>query len=273
MTENPKNTLTEPIYFLNKSENPFVNLYNQNQMTNYQEEVYKMILNYKYYSKQFAIIDERLYHVLNQKSELIRIIIYVFVNINTFLYLIIGILIYIFLFCFIKIIVRVLNYVVMITNTKYDGFDFKVTFSNKIENLEIILESHKSSPLETEQNLNIIYNEYNQFLINKKNFNKRNSLEEEKDVNDIPKNQQMITIKDINRLDISNKYHIILIILVVIIIIIYACFLFMWIEYFSKREKLFNIITKNAKLEASCYEAVNIYELMAFNNYISDEIY
>ena len=28
MTENPKNTLTEPIYFLNKSENPFVNLYN-----------------------------------------------------------------------------------------------------------------------------------------------------------------------------------------------------------------------------------------------------
>ena len=40
----------------------------------------------------------------------------------------------------------------MITNTKYDGFDFKVTFSNKIENLEIILELYKSSPLEAVQN-------------------------------------------------------------------------------------------------------------------------
>ena len=29
MTDNSYDTLTESIYFLNKSENPFVNLYNQ----------------------------------------------------------------------------------------------------------------------------------------------------------------------------------------------------------------------------------------------------
>ena len=251
-------------------------------MTNYQEEVYKMILNYKSYSKQFAIIDKKLYQILNKKSELIRIIIFVFVNINTFLYLIIGILIYIFLICFIKIIVRVLNYVVMIINKKYDGFDFKATFSQKIENLEIIIELYKSNPLEAVQNLNLIYNGYNQFLINKnknailnnnkKNINKKNSLEEENDIDNIPKNQQMISIKDIKKLDISNKYQIILLILVIIITIIYVCFLFMWLEFFSKRGNLFSIITKNAKLQTSCYEAVNIYELMVFNNYTLDEM-
>ena len=282
MTENSNTTLSEPIYFLNKSENPFVNLYNQNQMTNYQEEIYKMILNYKYYSKQFAIIDERLYNVLNKKAELIRIIIYVFVNINTFLYLIIEILIYIFLICFIKIIVRVLNYIVMIINTKYDGFDFKANFSKKIENLEIILELYKSSPLEAIQNLNLIYNEYNQYLIsknksaiinsNKKNINKKNSLEEEKDIDDVPKNKQLVTIKDVNRLNINNKYQIVLLFLVIIIIIIYLIFMFIWLQYFSKRSYLFNIITKNAKLEESCYEAVNMYELMIFNNYTLDEM-
>ena len=282
LTENSNNTLAQPIYFLNKSDDPFVNIKNQTQMTAYQEEVYKLILNYKYYSKQFSIIDKKLYNILNQKSELIRIIIFVFVNINLFLYLIIGILIYIFLICFNKIIIRVLNYVIMIINTKSDGFDFKSIFSRKIENLEIILELYKSSPLEAIQNLNSIYNEYNQYLINKnksaminsnkKNLNKKNALEEEKDIDEIPKNKQLISIKDINRLNINNKYQIVLLFLVIIIIVIYLIFLFIWLQYFSKRAYLFNIITKNAKLEESCYEAVNMYELMIFNNYTLDEM-
>ena len=282
LTENPNNTLTQPIYFLNKSENPFTNLINQNSLTNYQEEVYKMILNYKYYSKQFAIIDERLYKVLNQKSELIRIIIFVFVNINTFLYFIIGIFIYIFLICFKKIIIKVLNYVIMIINTKSDDFDFKYIFSQKIENLEIILELYKSSPLEAIQNLNLIYSEYNKYLINKnknailnnnkKYLNKKSYKEDKNNMENIPKHQQLISMKDIKRLNINNKYQIVLIILLIIIFIVFILFLFMWFEYFSKRTNLFNIITKNAKLESSCYEAFNMYELMVFNNYSLDEL-
>ena len=239
-----------------------------------------MILNYKSYSKQFALIDERLYNVLNNKSILIKIIIYLFVNLNTILYLVIGFLIYIFLYCFKTIIVRVLNYVIMTINSKYEGFDFKSSFSQKIDNLDIILELYKSSPLEAVQNLNIIYNEYNQYLINrnknaimnnsKKNMNRRGSIPEENDT--LPKTQQMISMKDINKLNINDVYQIILIILIIIVFIIYLVFLFMWIEYFSKRTNLFNIIVKNAKLENACYEAVNIYELMVFNNYTLDEM-
>ena len=282
LTENRNNILTQPIYFLNKSENPFINIINQNSMTNYQEEIYKMILNYKYYSKQFGIIDERLYNVLNQKSELIRIIIFVFVNINTFLYLIIGLLIYLFLICFKNIIIEVLNYVIFIINTKTDEFDFKATFSKKIENLEIILELYKSNPLESIQNLNGIYNEYNKYLINKnksvfnnnsnKNSNIKNTLGGKNEVEQFTKKQQIISKKDIKRLNINNKYQRLLIILIAIIIIIYILFLFMWFEYFAKRVNLFNIIRKHAKLESSCYEAVNIYELMVFNNYTLDEM-
>ena len=282
MTENKNYTLTQPIYFLNKLENPFTNIDNNNQLSNYQEEVYKMILNYKYYSKQFSMIDEKLYNVLNKKSELIKIIIFLFVNLNTFLYLIIAFLIYIFVLCFKKIIIKVLNYVIMIINKKSDGFDFKNTFTKKIENLDIILELYKSSPFEAVQNLNGIYNEYNQFLINKnknaninnnkKNINKKNYVDEENEFDEMSKTQQIITLKDINKLNISNKYIITLIILIVIIFIIFLSFLFMWIEYFTKRANLFNIITKNSKLETACYEAVNIYEIMIFNNYTIDEM-
>ena len=280
LTENRNITLNEPIYFLNKSEHPFDNIKSASHLSNYQEEVYKMILNYKSYSKQFASIDERLYNVLNQKSKLIKVIIYLFVNLNTFLYLIIGFLIHLFIYCFKKIILRVLNYVVMTIDSKYDEFDFKSRFSQKIDNLDIILELYKSSPLEAIQDLNLIYNEYNQFLINKnknalmnnnkKNMNRRSSIDEQN--SEFSKNQQMVSMKDVNKLNISRIYKIVLIILVIIVLIIYLIFLFMWIEYFSKRTNLFNIIIKNAKLENACYEAVNVYELMIFNNFTLDEL-
>jgi hypothetical protein len=43
-------------------------------------------------------------------------------------------------------------------------------------------------------------------------------------------------------------------------------------DYFSIKNKLFNIIYKNNKLEESCYKAINMYLLMIFNNYTIDEI-
>ena len=58
---------------------------------------------------------------------------------------------------------------------------------------------------------------------------------------EMSKTQKIISVKDINKLNISYKYVITLIILMVTILIIYICFLFMWIEYFSKRTNLFNI--------------------------------
>ena len=76
ITENPNNTLTQPIYFLNKSENPFGNWHIQNEITNYQEEIYKLIINYKYYSKQLSFIDAKLYKYINENSILIKILIY-----------------------------------------------------------------------------------------------------------------------------------------------------------------------------------------------------
>ena len=282
LTEDSNFTLTQPIFFLNKSDEPFVNLYNQNTMSSYQEEVYKMILNYKYYSKKFAYIDENLFETLNNKSNLIRLLIFIFVNLNSILYLIIGLILYLFLISFNKIIIRILNYTILVMNKKNEGYDFKDTFTQKIENLEIILELYRTSPLEALQNLNLLYNDYSKHLNNKskinlndskKNYlNRKNYKEEKKYLNDFPKDKQMISDKDINNLDIIKKYLIVLVILILIIIIFYMSFIIMWYNYFSTKTKLFNIIKKNARLEKSCYEAINMYELMVFNNYTIEEI-
>ena len=280
ITENSNNTLTQPIYFLNKSENPFVNLYNQNEITNYQEEIYKLIINYKYYSKQFSFIDSKLYKYIDENSILIRILIFLFINLDTILLLFVIILVYSYLISFNKIIIRILDYTIMILNLKDKDFDFKQVFAKKLENLQIILELYKSNPLTAIQNLNKIYYEYNKYRKDNKQNNINNNsikkndkyLKENKKDKDIPKNQQNITIKDINKLNIHHNFAKLLIVITIILLLIYIFFILMWMDYFSKKDKIFNIIKKNIELETACYEAINIYELMIFNNYTIDEM-
>ena len=94
LTKDKNNILTQPIYFLNKRKNPFSNLNDQNKMSSYQEEIYKMILNYKYYSNQFSVINEEMFKALSSKSNLVKIIIFASITLNSILFLIIVLLIF-----------------------------------------------------------------------------------------------------------------------------------------------------------------------------------
>ena len=168
LSQNSTYISSQPIYFLNKLENPFANLIQQNEMSDYQEEVYKLILNYKYFSQQFQIISLELIKMLEKKSKIIKILVYLFLNFNIFLFLIITFLLYYYLINFNTIIIQLLNYTIMIINTKDEEFNFCEIFAKKIENLEAILEIYKVNPFECVKSLNEIYNDYNKYL-NKKN--------------------------------------------------------------------------------------------------------
>ena len=274
LTEDKNNTLTQPIYFLNKRENPFTNLINQGKVTSYQEEVYKLILNYKYFSNQFSIINEEMFQTLSVKSNLLKTIIYLTLSFNTFLFLIVVFLVYLFLISFNKVVKRLINYIIMVINTNNDDdINFKSIFTQKIENLEIILELYKTSPLEAIHNLNKLYFKYNQNLLeknkNKVNDNKKNIKNVQEKIQKVHK---VIKRKDIDILNLNNKYYCILKVIIILIIILFCSFVILWIDYFSKRRKLFNIIYKNNRIEESCYKSINMYSLMIFNNYTIEEI-
>ena len=63
----------------------------------------------------------------------------------------------------------------MTMNVKNDDFSFNSTFSKKIENLETILQFYNADPVKAVQNLNLIYNEYQQNLTSK-NKNNANDM-------------------------------------------------------------------------------------------------
>ena len=115
----------------------------------------------------------------------------------------------------------------MITNSNNHKFDFKSNFMKKIEYLEIILDLYKSNPLDAIHNLNILYYDYNQYLLsqNKNNtidYNKKSLKNIKKEKYVIPKIHKTISRKDINKLKINKKFIFILNLIILLIIIIFV---------------------------------------------------
>ena len=274
------------IYFINKTEHPFYyhNLYLNRELNDIEKQIYDMILNYKTYSDELDYVINNLNNLLIQISSNFKIILYLYLNLNTFMTLIIIFFCYFFINFFEKIIVKVLNYINMIMNAKTDDFDFKECFSNKLNNLEIILHSYNADIFKAINNLNKLYSKYQKIERNKKKnekmkMNKATYLNydnKENKVNDkyknIPKNHIIIEKNQIAKLKITSKYYIIFYFIILIALIAYIILLIIWINYFNIEDNLHILINKNIELESVVYSSMNMHYIMIFNNFTFKEV-
>ena len=280
-----QNNTKSIIYFLNKTNEPFSylnSLKTGKELIIYQKEIYEMILNYKIYSKEFDSINNNLLIIMNKKSNIIKICIYLYVNLDTLMILFITTLIYIYVHIFENIIVKILNYINMTMSVTNDDFKFSEMFTKKLDNLEIILQIYNGNPLSALQTLNNLYNEYqclmsknkNEAMENGKRGYRKNIEEERKksQIYNIPKNKRIINKKEIKNLKIVNKYLIIFYIFFFISIILYIILNIYWFEYYDKRNHLYTLMYNNYDLETATYRAIIIYHLMNFNNYTLKEV-
>ena len=168
----------------------------------------------------------------------------------------------------------------MIINIRNDNFNFSKSFSQKIENLEIIIQIYNGNPVKAVQNLADLYYNHQQYLnsqnkiknkgneINKKSYKKMSNSENEKsEMDNIPKNQRLLRKKDIKNLNITNIYLIPIIIGCAFLIILYLVLIILWENYFSFSSNLYSLIKKNLSVEASLYKSINFYDLMIFQSY------
>ena len=283
--------ITEPndtkaiIYFLNKTEDPFSNLnniVNKKELLSYQKEIYEMILNYKIYSKELDTINENLKSILNIKIYKIKIFIFLYISLDILMIFFIASLVYVYIIFFENIIIKILNFINMTMNVKNNNFKFDEMFIKKLDNLETIIQLYNGDPLKALNNLNNLYNEYQQYLTTKnkndaiemakrgyrKNFEEENKKNEKYN---IPKNQRIINKKEIRNLNIVNNYFIIFYIIILIALILFIYLIILWRNYFKIKNNLYNLIEKNHNLETSTYRAINIYNLMIFNNFTLSE--
>ena len=277
----------ETILLLNGKDNPFGQILHNSDgdnyyLNDYQKEMYEMILNYKNYYKEFNNINGKLLDIIGSKTESIRSFVYINLTFNILLILFIGSLMYIYTITFESITIKIINYINMIINVKNDDCNFSEIFLEKIENLENILQFYNIDPIKSVQDLNVIYTQYQQQITNK---NKNNALDSNKknykkivdenkknELDDIPKNQRIISKKELKSLGLTYIYKLMYYINSLLVLILYVLLIFMWTDYFTTKNSLFNLKKKNSSIEMSLYRAINCYHLMVFYNLSIDEV-
>ena len=282
------NTSEDPIIFLNKMNDPFVflnNLENDgNELTQYQKEIFEMILNYKIYREKFNNINEKLFDILISKNKYLKVIVYLFLIMDTFFMLFISFLLYAYLMYFENILMKILNYINMTINTKNDKFSFLEKFSKKIEYLETILSIY-NDPVNSVQELNSMYNGCQLILsnqnknnaneLNKKGIRKMSRIDNKKtdsEMANIPKNQRIVTKRDIRNMHIIYNYLLYFSLILASFLTTFVGLMILWSRYFKKGNFLYNLFKKNYILESSVYKSINIYDLMIFNNFTINEL-
>ena len=281
------NTLNEPIYLLNKKEEPFLFFDNYGDkaknLTDFQKELYEMILNYKIFWDQYRFIYFQLLEALQIQTNNIKLYIYFYFNISYAIIVLIIIILYIYMYYFEKLIVKILNNVNMTINNKDDKYNFFTEFSKKIENLNIILEIYNENPIKAVQDLISSYNKYGKYLLKKKRniyydinkkFNKKmteTQLEDEI-FSEVPKHQQIIQSNEFGKLYIMLHYYIITLIICVFVVISYVVLYLMWQKYYLIKDNLYSLLKKDTQLEMSFFKAINTYNLMIFDNFTLDEL-
>ena len=274
------------VVFLDKKQNPFyvVNSWERGylDLNEPQKVFYEMIMNYKYYYQIFEEINDKLVNIIMGKSNFIQTFIFISITFNTLMIEIIGYFILLYTLSFENISIKIINFINMTINIKNEDFIFSEVYTKKIENLETILQFYKKEPSKSIQNLNIIYNKYHLYLttknknhafdINKKNYKKIENADKRNELDNIPKNQRIITKKNVRTLGLTFYYLFLYFFNSLLFLIVYVILLIMWINYFSKKKNLYYLVVKNMTLETSIYRAINAYDLMIFQNFTIDEV-
>ena len=274
------------IILLSGKNDPLDNLNNEIKeniyLNQYQKEMYELILNYKMYFKEFNKVNEELQNIIDSKTSFLKIFAYFNIIFDTSLIVCFHTLLYLYTALFEFILIKIINYVNMTMNIKNDDFNFSKTFSKKIENLEIILQFYDSDPIKAVQNLNSIYANYQQILTsknknktsetNKKNYKKIIEENKKSELDNIPKDQRIISRSDVKALGITFRFVFIYYFNLIIVLASFIFLLILWTDYFTKKNQLFILNQKNINLEMTLYKAINSYHLMLFHNLTISEV-
>ena len=97
----------------------------------------------------------------------------------------------------------------------------------------------------------------NVFELNKKNYKKITEESKKNELDNIPKNQRILTRKDIKYLKITFIYVFIYYFNLILFVAFYILLLILWTKYFTEKNQLFILNQKNNRLKASLYRAIN----------------
>ena len=107
---NDINTIMNPIYILNKTgDDIFNNVYAQEKLSSYQENIYLMILDYKTFSLYLDNVHDEIGKLAFYRKAKIKKIIFVFINLNLFMYILIVIILFGYISLYLIVVFKILD--------------------------------------------------------------------------------------------------------------------------------------------------------------------
>ena len=275
------NNFKQPIYLLNKTgEETFNNIYGEEKLTSYQENIYLLILDHNIFADNIILVlNDIVYNMIDSKKN-IKKIIYFLLNMNLFLFLIIIIVVILYLFIYYIIILKNLRQIFHDLKEKIDEITLKDILRNKIDNLKLMLNFYENDISKIIEKLNHIYNGYKenckQKIKEESKLLKKEGIMENKKEND--KIHYIRLLKGIKKLELAEYsgrkklYSYTLLIIIIIFILIYIIIFLNWFFFFIEEEKIddWNGISEEAN--GSTHNLLNSYIMMIYYNQTIEDI-
>ena len=278
---NDINNIIKPIYILNKTgNNAFNNVYTQEKLSPYQENIYLMILDYKAFSSYLELVYNEIGIFSYFRKTKIKKIIYIFINLNLFVLILILIILFGYICLYLIVIFKILDDVYIDMKKKMGDALVKDIFIKKIDNLKLLLNFFENDINKTIHDLNDIYNDYHEKYNLKLKEESKLFRKEGKNEIQVKKNKigciKLIKIFMKFKLYKYTKrkklYSVAFLFNIILILSIYFTTFFKWLRYFNTDDIVLKWVEAGTKFSSDTSKLMNNFLLMLFNNQTLDDI-
>ena len=280
MSSNYEN-LNDIVYILDQSHISkdilFTHVKLNQELTQYQNYYYFLILNFQNFIQSLDIISLRLIIKGNNQSKTYILYAELYALANISFYLILHICIFIYIRKYYKILTDLFLNIQSKLNLKNDNISVRELFIKKIEKLKIIISLYKQDIYQAIVDLNFIYDNYKKF-VEEKNKEIIKNLRKEKYLNDFnnskpdKKKYDVIKLKYIKNAGDNKIYFYTNIITLIYSFIIILIIVFLWEKYYSTQTGIRKLIQFHGSLSDDGYKLINYYQLMIFYNISFEDI-
>ena len=278
---NDINNLERPIYILNKTDDDvFNNVYTQEKLSSYQENIYLMILDYKTFSSYLDLVISEIGKFSYFRKGKIKKMIYIFINLNLFILILIVVILFGYISLYLIVIFKILDEIYFDMRKKMGDALVKDIFIKKIDNLKLLLKFFENDIKKTIYDLKDIYNDYNE------KYNLK--LKEETKLFRIEgKNELQVKRKKIGCIKLikifmkfklykytkrKKLYAGTILFYIILILSAYITVLIKWILYFKKDDTVLKWVDIGTNFSSQTSKLMNNFLIMIFNNQTLDDI-
>ena len=255
------------VYIFSMANFDFENIYDQENIEDWQKEYYNLVINYQKYLHTWVNIQLSVGENTNNRLKSLSKIVIIFLTIFCLSHLFLFFLLFYFVFAFENLYIMSVNKLMR----KFKNQNFRKFFVEKYEVLKILIKFFQENPVSLIHEMQKIYSEYHHLdNIKKRSISKDNKFDEKETNLNGTEEKQYYPISAYRI--VTAKFYLLIIIILLYHLSIFILFLAIWVINVDKILNVFEIITDNTVAACSGYNMFALCQIMLLANQTQAEI-